>query len=103
MGTRFDQDVGSPTNQRFIQVTSTPQKVTILGSRFKTIELYNADSSNVIYFGDASVTAGAPPAGNGMPFYPGDYRYFKGAYNAFAIWLVCASGQTAYVNIVEYP
>ncbi len=102
-GSRYDQDVGSPTNQRFVQVTSTRQKITIRGVHYKTIEFYNADTTNVIYFGDSGVTAGAPPTGTGMPFFPGDFRYFKGAYNAFEIWMVCPVGQSAYISIMEYP
>lgn len=100
---RYEQDVGSPTNQRVIQVTEVAQKVTILGSKFKTLEIYNADGNNTIYFGDSTVTAGGAPSGNGMPFFPGDFRYFKGATNAFEVWLVTPTGQTAYVNVMEYP
>jgi hypothetical protein len=94
---RFEQDVGSPSNQRVLTITSTPQLVTILGPKFKTLELYNAGPSTV-YFGDSTVTSAT-----GMPFFSGDNRFFKGAQNAFQIWLVCASGQTATVNAVEFP
>lgn len=97
-GARFDQDVGSPSFQRVLQITSTPQKITILGTRYKTIEIYNADALNTIYFGDAGVLYTT-----GMPFFAGSYRFFKGAFNAFQVWMVCGPGQTANVNILEYP
>lgn len=97
-GARFDQDVGSPSFQRVIQVTAVPLKVVLLGSRYKSLELHNADTTNTIFFGDSTVTSAT-----GMPFFPGDFRFFKGAHNAFQIWLVCAAGLTAMVNICEYP
>ena len=95
---RFEQDVGSPTAQRVVTITSTPTKIFIKSLLYKTLEIYNADANNTIYFGDSNVTPTT-----GMPFLPGSYRFFKGAYNAFAVWLVCATGQTANVNILEYP
>jgi hypothetical protein len=97
-GHRFDQDVGSPTNQRVVTVTSTAQKITLTGARFKTMEWYNADPTNKIYFGDSTVTSA-----NGMPLLAGDYRIFRGAQNAFSAWVVCSAGQTANLNIIEYP
>lgn len=101
-GSRFDQDLGSPQYQRFLQITSTPQKIVITGLHFKTLEVFNSDANNTIYFGDQNVTAGSPPLGNGMPLFPQDFRYFQGAQNAFGVWMVCASGQSAYINIMEY-
>ena len=56
-GTRFDQDVGSPSAQRVIQITDTPTKVFIKSLLYKTLEIYNADPNNTIYFGDANVTS----------------------------------------------
>lgn len=90
-------DIASPVCESNVSVTSTAILVTVLAPK-KTIEIFNADNSNNIYYGDATVDG----TSLGIPIVPGETRTFAAVENGFKIYLVCLAGQTATARVISY-
>lgn len=89
-------DIGSPTLETAVAVTETAQLITVLGPK-KTMEVYNADPSNLVFYGDLNVTSA-----NGIPILPGETKTWASVENGFKIYFVCAAGKTATLRRITY-
>ena len=88
--------IGSPTERAAITVTAVAQAITISALQY-TIELFNADAANDIYYGGSTVDST-----RGVPLYAGTGKIFNNVTDTFTIYVVCAAGLTANLRVVEY-
>jgi len=87
--------VGAASHRSVINVTATAQEITITTGK-KTIEIYNA-GGNDIYYGGSGVTSL-----NGIPIFSNYMKVFSNVKSTFSIYIVCASGETSTLRVVEY-
>ena len=95
-GTSTLSDIGNPEHQSALSISDTEQGYT-LPAKYKTLEIYNADPANLIYYGAAGVASST-----GIPIFPGQSKVFHGVNHGFTVHLVCATGKTATAQLVIY-
>ena len=88
-------EVGAISHRTAITVTSTAQQITI-GSSKNSIELHNSGANN-IYYGGSGVDNT-----KGIPIFPDEGRIFNKVKPTFNLYVVCATGETSTLRIIEY-
>ena len=88
-------EVGAVSNRTAVTVTATAQEITI-GSGKRSIEFHNSGGNN-IYYGGSGVTSST-----GIPIFTDEGRIFNKVASTFSIYVVCATGETSTLRIVEY-
>ena len=86
---------GAADHRTAITVTSTAAQITLTAGK-RTIEINNS-GSNVIYYGGIGVDSD-----NGIPLFPNQVKPFANVKNDFSIYVVCATGETSTLRIVEF-
>jgi len=89
-------DVGATSNRATITTTQTAQEITI-GTGKRTIELHNT-GSNTVFYGGSGVTSST----GGQIFANDPPIIFSNVKSDFSIYLICATGLTSTVRIIEY-
>ena len=78
-----------------LTVTDTAVEL-VPDSGIYAIEVQNL-GNKIIYYGGSNVTSS-----NGIAFFQDDRKIFTNIENTFSLYLVCASGETSKLRIVEY-
>lgn len=89
------REIGACDHRTAITVTAEAQAITMTAGKH-SIELYN-NSENDVYYGGSGVTSA-----NGCIIAPGTTKEFNNVKRGFSLYLVCATGLTAEIRIVEY-
>lgn len=87
--------VGACTHRTAISVTDSPQKISIVVGK-PTIEILNI-GANTVYYGGSGVASS-----NGFPIYRRTYKSWNNTKAGWEIYVICASGLTSELRIVEY-
>ena len=89
-------DVGAASHRTAITVTATEQEITPTSGK-RTIELHNT-GTKIVYYGGTGVDDS-----DGGRLYANDPpKIFSNVKSTFSIYLVCATGESSTVRIVEY-
>lgn len=90
------QNVGAGSNRGAITCTDTATQI-LIGAGKRTIELYNNDTANDIYYGGSGVLS---TTGILIPY--GQGKIWSNVKDDFSIYIICATGLTANIRCVEY-
>ncbi len=87
--------MGSPSHKTPMTVTDSPQSLTVTSGKAH-LEIFVV-GNNDIYFGGSGVSSN-----NGRPVYSGSGKIWNDVKDDFKVYLVCASGETSEIRIIEY-
>lgn len=86
---------GKADHRTALTINATAQELTPTTGK-RTIEIQNTGTVRV-YIGGAGVTST-----NGIILFPNQSRVFANIQDTFSIYLVCASGETSTLRVLEY-
>jgi hypothetical protein len=89
-------NLGPAIHRAPITVTDTETQI-LIGLGKNTIEIFNMDTANDIYYGATGVDSS-----KGIPIFAGTGKIWSNVKTNFSVYLICSAGKTADVRIVEY-
>lgn len=89
------KEIGAADHRDAVTVNDTAQEITMTAGKH-SIELYN-NSENDIYYGGSGVTSS-----KGCLMAPGTTKAFNNVKRGFSLYVICATGLTANMRVVEY-
>lgn len=90
-------DIGSPQHRSAVIAVDSNGITITQTTDYKTMEIWNSSQTAMVYYGAPGVTSDL-----GIPIFPEALKVFHGCQNGFKVRLICASGETTNVRIVEY-
>jgi len=88
--------VGVATERAEVSSSSTRVEITITAGH-RTLELHNADSAQILYYGGSTVTSA-----RGIPLFPKQTKTFANVKDDFSIYVVADGSESPEYRIVEY-
>ena len=87
--------IGKASHRDALSISDTPTELT-LSSGMKSIEI-RVTGSNTVYYGGKNVTSA-----KGIPLRRREMKIWNNCQKGFSVYLVCESGKTSEVRVVEY-
>jgi len=89
------REVGEASHRNAITVTDTPTQLTLSAGK-KSIEI-RVVGLNTVYYGGSNVNSS-----NGIPLRRREMKIWNNCQAGFSVYLVCESGKSSEVRVVEY-
>lgn len=89
------REVGEASHRNAISISDTPTQLTLSAGK-KSVEI-RVTGNNIVYYGGSNVNSS-----NGIPLRRREMKIWNNCQSGFSVYLVCESGKTSEVRVVEY-